>query len=473
MQKLLQLFFVLAISGACSFQEELNDQETNFPNTGHPVFEAALSPEAKNGDVLNTQETYYVYATRLNVRVGPSTEAEIATVLNMNDEVLVLSEEDMGFVEIEIVDSYAEIKPGYEDAKLYVAAKYLSKSTNPDERIAKAQKYFMIQNIASEKLRIYEKMCDDGNCQHKLVLETDVAVGEPGKHASALGYYHISSWHKFYQDGAGRYPSWYHPNYPMPPEPGAGIFKWMDDKFLPYEGAELRGAFGWFTAKVAPNSYYQWTHGTMGWGSDKKKFIDATRGIWANLFADPRSHGCTRTDNESIAYIRELLEVGTPIIKVYAREAYEDPSRMQYSEQAEPWEYILTKNGAQRDGQKADAETVLESGTPSSEILEHGRYMVDRYPNAKAFLGGNGGAKSGSAANVYGLKHEDMRGVFFVDSGKLANYAHPRVLRIGGYQSVDLPVYVKTRYYGKVFLPECPPNSEGRCAEDIIYRERN
>ncbi|MCB0420530.1 MAG: L,D-transpeptidase, partial [Bdellovibrionales bacterium] len=301
-----------------------------------------------------------------------------------------------------------------------------------------------------------EKMCDDGNCAHKMVFETDIVVGEHGKNESVTGYFHVTSWHKFYQDAAGLYPSWYDPNYPAVPSPSEGASAWT--KNLPYKGASVRGAFGWFAAKVGPNSHYQWTHGTIGWGSNKQEFIEATRGWLANLFLDPRSHGCTRTDNESIAYIRHLIDVGTPLIKVYAKEAFADPYLRNYSEQKGEWDYIMTKNGVRVDGQKPDREEVLSAGTPRSQWLEEGTYRVDRYPTAKPFLKGSMGAKSSENGNVYALDHKDMRGVLLIDEGRLVGYKKPVKVGRGGYSNQLLPAFAVAPLNTNFTMPKCPPS---------------
>src|SRR5690606_26428871 len=97
----------------------------------------------------------------------------------------------------------------------------------------------------------YEKRCNDGACAHRMVLETDIAVGErtkkdPSKRTIS-GNFHLSKWIKFYQDQAGKYPSWYDPALPMPPKPGASVKAWTSSKVKP-KGASVRGAFGWYTA---------------------------------------------------------------------------------------------------------------------------------------------------------------------------------------------------------------------------------
>ncbi len=470
----------------CSKENSDKLPEDN-PHTSHPKFETEVSPEFQARALSATEDLdadltpkleldssidYYVYASRLNVRSGPSIDDPIVGALNINNKVQLISGEVInGYVEIENNKSGRKITD-QDNIRLYTAFKYLSEKKNPAELTKKAFKYFMIQNLATEKMRLYEKKCSANNCSHKLILETDIAVGEGGETETIAGYFHISEWIKFYQDGAGLYPSWYHPDYNMPPKPGASVRKWAKNSYLPYKGAQVRGAFGWYTAKVAPNARYQWTHGTLGWGSDKKEYIDVTRGFWANLFFDPRSHGCTRTDNESIAFIRELLEVGTPILKVYAKEAYQDPSRSKYRESMQTWDYILTKNGSRTNGQKSGRETVLSQGTRKNRWLEEGTYELDAYPNAKVFLKGSGGAKSSTNGNVYGLNHSDMRGVLLVDAGTLVDYKHPYKVSVGGYKHEILPSFAKASINTEFFMPDCPVQAQRDRATSGRPRDR-
>jgi uncharacterized protein YgiM (DUF1202 family) len=426
------LFF---LTGCGGLQEDENYPSENFPHTSHPLFEAQISNTSSLVEPLRVGEYYYVTSSRLNVRSGPSTKNNVVLVLNRNDKVEVLAETESEFVRIQFSD-------GDSENKYYVSKKYLSqKKSIASNRPKESSNYFMVQNLATEKIRIYKKSCE--TCAHKMIFEEDVVVGESGskKSESAVGYFHISSWHKFYQDGAGLYPSWYHPDYSAPPRAGSSVLDWTDESVLPYKGASVRGAFGWFTAKVAPNSRYQWTHGTIGWGSDKSKFVNISRGFWANLFTDPRSHGCTRNNNEAIAYIREMLPKGSAIVKIYAKEAYGDPKLSLYSEKKKEWNYILTKNGARRDGQKADRNSVLAQNSPKSKWLEEGVYYVDQFPTAKPY-GKGFGADNGGNGNVYSVHNKNMKGVFLVDEGRIVNYEHPKGVLRGGYKNQAFPKYM-------------------------------
>lgn len=462
--RILSILLMAAVLSGCNSNVEVMD--FSAPHTGNALFELEVNlNSAKESFKLGHKK--YVQSKRLRVRSTPEVrEDNILGVIYRNDLVEVVRVlEGTSFIEIKVIATASPIK---ESNHYYVSRKYLSGNKKVVLK-PETGDYFMIQNVATEKLRVYQKQCDDGNCIHKMVLETDIAVGEKDdsrKKMTRLGYYSIMKWVKFYQDRAGRYPSWYHPDYPMPPKPGASVTSWTKEKVLPYEGAKVRGAFGWYTALVGPFADGQWTHGTLGWGEDKDKYIEATRGFWANLFTDPRSSGCTRTDNESIAYVRELLPVGATLVKIYAKEAYANKERPLYTNKVQKWEYILTKNGSQQDGQLAGREGVLAMGTPKAEWLEEGRYKVDIYPNGKNFRSGSQGAISGENGNVYGLEKSAMQGVFLVDAGLVVNYAHPQELVIGGYRDQLLPPYMVAAVDTKYDKVEKGPFRTGR---ETIY----
>jgi L,D-transpeptidase catalytic domain len=306
-----------------------------------------------------------------------------------------------------------------------------------------APEYFMIQNIATEKLRVYEKQCTSSSiCSHQLVLEADMAAGEI-KSKSILGHFKITEWNKFYQDGAGTYPSWYDPTLASVPEPGSSPVDWAKKRLL-REGQKdgVRGAFGWYTAKVGPNSQSQWTHGTIGWGADRDRYIQETRkGLLVNLLLDPRSHGCSRTDNETIAYIRTLLPVGATVVKVYAKEELEDPSLREYREEQGQWNYIMTKKHV-RSTVHDTADALANLNVLPSDILEKNTYTFDKHPTAKPFLDTTRGAKKSKNGNIYKIPSESFRGVFYVDTGLLKSYQHPAELPKGGYPT-PLPTFLQ------------------------------
>jgi hypothetical protein len=314
----------------------------------------------------------------------------------------------------------------------------------------KSTKYFIVQNIATERSRLYEKKCNKSNiCKHKLIMETEIAAGKDTKRFRTwLGSYRITRWVKFYQDYKQFYPSFYDPKYPALPGAGARFSEWKSKDIMPLvQTADMRsprkigimrGGFGWYTATIGPNHFGQWTHGTVGWGADGDKFIGRKKSFWANAFSDPRSGGCSRHTNPAVAYLHHLTSVGTPLIKIYAKEALLDKDRKSYTQRTKNWDYILTTNGVRRNGQGADKQKVLAAGTPSSRFLEEGTLTIDTFPNLVYFTPGeklNGGSsKLGDKGNTYKINsHEMSDGVFYVDAGLISRkYKHPQRLGVGG-----------------------------------------
>jgi hypothetical protein len=248
----------------------------------------------------------------------------------------------------------------------------------------------------------------------------------------------------------------------------------MSKKFMPLDEngkteGHMRGAFGWYTAFVAPEPYGQWTHGTIGWGSDKDYFIKQTKKAWVNLLSSPRSSGCTRNNNEAIAFLREIIDIGAPIIKIYAIEAVLDPTLEKYPETHSKWNYILTKNRAQKsdrdsvmkelglndqdvdsfwEAKKNGGEAILDPTSPLNQILEVGSYNLDTHPDVISFtpqekMVGSFSRATGRKGNVYGMKTKEMHGVFYIDAGILSEYAHPnRVLEASGFPDEMTPPWM-------------------------------
>ncbi|MGE3759804.1 MAG: L,D-transpeptidase [Pseudobdellovibrionaceae bacterium] len=315
-------------------------------------------------------------------------------------------------------------------------------------------KYFIIQNIATERTRVYERCQTEGCASHKMILEARTVVGRPtgtdGDSERAktwLGAYRIQSWVKFYQDGAKHYPSWYNSSSPMLPKPGASFLDWMSKSLLPNPGQGVyRGAFGWYAGLLQPNVNQQWLHGTYGWGADGNKFIDETRNFFLTIVKDARSSGCTRLSNENISYIRHLVKEGADVIRIYANEAWRDRSLSKYGPEVNQpgrWDYMLTTESVNKPGATIDKSAVLSRNLSSSQILEEGTLYFDRKPSARPYRKVIGGwtRRWNPSGNVYSVSSDDFKGLFLVDEGVLLNYAHPKGLKVSGN---SLPSYIKT-----------------------------
>lgn len=351
----------------------------------------------------------------------------------------------MTFAEVKVIQSSNFSAP--EETKLYIAQQNLSVDVGSSTA---ANKYFIIQNIATEKTRVYERCTTTPDCAHTLVMETDMAVGRPegGKEnptqfMTAVGLYSLESWVKFYEDYDKDYPSWYDPTYPELPERKGNsktgetknigkVFTgpWLKKDLLPQGKGTYRGAFGWYAATVSPHDEGQWIHGTFGYGADGDHFINRTRSGWANMWANPRSAGCTRLENRAVAYLRHLVPVGTQIIRVYAREGARDLSFPNYNQRpaSMPWQFALTKEDVrQNGGSSADKASVLARNVPDAHIIEYGTYPVDMKPTVMPLkLDANeGDAQKGRSGNIYLIPNSAFKGVLLVDEGRLVGYEHP------------------------------------------------
>ncbi|MGZ3789881.1 MAG: L,D-transpeptidase family protein [Bacteriovorax sp.] len=429
--------------------------------------------------VFNEQSTYFISSNSVRVRSTPDSSGKILGELSLNDKVKIINPETIyngKFIEITIVQTY---DPIVKSEKYFTNIESLSpKFIDYKEFVGK---YFVVVNVATETLRLYERVCADNSCPNKMIMETEVVVGEDidhpkeekGKGRSILGSYRVTGWSKFYQDPEGHYPAWYRDGYPDIPGPDSSWNEWFSRKVMPLDEhgkhiGKMRGAFGWYTAFVAPEPFGQWTHGTLGWGADKDKYIQKVKKTLINVVSDPRSSGCTRNNNEAIAFLRQMIDVGAPIIKIYAKEDILDPALSNYPEETAQWNYIMTKNrnhsadravvmkslgindqdlNAYLEVKRTGGELILDPQSPLGQIIEVGTYDRDTHPDAIAFTAGEKLNKLsravGRKGNVYGIKSTEMHGTFYVDAGLLDGYAHPdSVLEFSGFMDEMTPPWM-------------------------------
>jgi hypothetical protein len=389
----------------------------------------------------------------------------------------------------------------------------LNFETLAEEIAPEPSRYFVIQNLATEKTRVYERCTVTPDCPHRLVFKADNVVGrpevgtpeDPEAFKTWVGHAQITGWMKFYQDYKKHYPHWYKAGQDLktlpPPAPRDANDnpqksllwgkKWKFDR----DGEPIiYGAFGWYAAMLSPAKEvnYQWMHGTMGWGMDGDVAIQLTRSYLLNLFSDPGSSGCTRLSNASIAYLRSLLPVGTDLYRVYARESARLPQCAKftafgncaqlnvdprYAKQTKrlAWDYILLTDGAQKmGGLAADVPTVLASHIPvipGVNLIEKGSVTFDQYPTPVqrnyTWIASSG--KTGDRYEIdepYGEQATNFRGYFLVDEGRFIDYAHPQDpsrrnnIRVGGLEDFKSTVPEGLATHGK----HTPPK--------VIYKER-
>ena len=340
------------------------------------------------------------------------------------------------------------------------------KKLEPSKRVTQAiipnaDRYVMVQNIATSKLRVYEIAKKAGE-PNLLVFETDMINGEvePAKtRRTALGSYKIEKWIKFYQDNAGLFPSWYdspdrfESKMGTPPPTPSNIYEWTRAMYMPQVNGKpsglVRGAFGWFTAKIGPDAHAQWTHGTVGWGHDQDQFIQISKEDLARFYSDPRGYGCTRVENRAIAYLQDLLPAGTRVVKVYAKETIADKKLARYKDQKETiFEYALTVDEVRKVNPNSIsrwAQVMRE--IPAEAVLEEGDYKIDSTPTAVPFKKSVGNrskvAVVNSAANIYELPETSFKGEFVVDEGRFIGYTAPSELRTGGFKGEVVPAVLR------------------------------
>lgn len=417
-------------------------QETRAPRTGDEIAERKVTdnPPTEEG------QTGYVVTDRLRVLTDPNQPWEEANlILERNDKVRILDPKPQGpdgLIKVIILETNQPVKP---TQPVYVPRLYIGRE--PAQQTAEeadADRYFVIQNVATEKLRVYER-CKPKNCAHRLILETDMVAGQDTpdlRYRTILGSYRITEWFKFYEDVDHDFPSWFNPLYPDTPTPGASLSSWLSPEVMPKGRGDERGSFGWYTAKIGPNAYAQWTHGTLGWGAEGDRFIRLTRLPAPEGYI--RSRGCTRVENQAIAFMREILPVGTRVIKVYAKEALRDPTLAKYKDAGAKWDWILTKEGVDTNGPKAGRESVLAQNVRETDVLEIGSYALDQKPDAVPFKRAAGGSYNENG-NLYDVPESKFKGYLIVDEGRLVNYQHPSVLFVGGHSDHALPSFVLSK----------------------------
>ncbi|MBC7712217.1 MAG: L,D-transpeptidase [Rhizobacter sp.] len=431
----------------------------------------------------NYQKEFYIAVDGLRVRSTPQDDGKVMGQMDINEKVLVVSPELINnkYVEVKFLKTKADMLPA---DHYYIAQQYLA--AKPVDWKDFDGKYFVVVNVATETLRLYERQCLDNSCPNKMIMETEVVVGEDkdhpitekGKGRSILGSYRMTGWTKFYEDAEGHYPAWYKEGYPMPPAIGNNNWHdWFSNKVMPpgidgEKDGKMRGAFGWYTAFVEPEAFGQWTHGTVGWGENKDEYIKKTKKFMINVISNPRSSGCTRNNNEAIAFLRSLINTGTPIIKIYAKEALMDPNLSSYQGPSVFWKYVMTKNPGQTaeraivskalglsdadidaywNTYRSGGAVMIDPASKLNQILEVGTYQVDNQPTiipytARKKIFGKWRA-TGRNGNVYGVKDEHMsQGVYYIDSGFLNGYHHPtEILEVSGFMDEETPPWMDVR----------------------------
>ena len=441
---------------------EKKHQDLVAPHTGDPVVEL----EEKSLDLIEEkteiklEKTYYVHASQLNVRSSKEIGDNLVGRLELDDEVIAIGYDvtkDDEFIEIKIVKTKREIK---EADSYYVSFKYLGEERLPapiKQEREKKLTYFAIQNIATKKVRVYMRL--PGSNGHIMVFEESMVPGrDSAEDRTVLGRFQISSWHKFYEDYKKRYPSWYKEGLPEVPAIGSNYFEWKKSKYMENPKQSLRGAFGWYTAHLTPNAKGQWMHGTIGHGKDSNRFIETEGSFMQKLLGlEIGSSGCSRLNNEAITYLREILPVGTPIFKIYAKETSSDQFSTLYDginflnstttdyEKNKKFSYVLTKEANSKSG----VTSLLDQDTTNENVLAFGTYKVDQTPTVVKYYPKSHQTdflkNRANYGNTYDLQDDQLQGVFQVDKGILIDYKHPEALEVKGYTQMPIPDYISAK----------------------------
>ncbi|MFT6604772.1 MAG: hypothetical protein ACJARO_002296, partial [Bacteriovoracaceae bacterium] len=210
-----------------------------YPNTGNADNELMVSYTIGDRSELVVGEEYWV-STGVRIRSSDEVARNSLGIVNRNDKVRVL---DIGpfrgdYVQVEVTQTRSNIA---QSERYFMSFKYLEKE-KVDYKEFKGD-LFVIQNIATERLRVYKRVCADNSCPHKMILETELAVGEDKDNTVRTfpGSFRITKWFKFYQDAAKHYPRWYMKVKNedgfledfMPPEAGKSFRQWMRKKYMP------------------------------------------------------------------------------------------------------------------------------------------------------------------------------------------------------------------------------------------------
>lgn len=270
---------------------------------------------------------------------------------------------------------------------------------------AKAQEreVFIVQNLATMKIRVYERLCLLDICSNHMLLEAPMVIGkDEDKTRSITGSFKIKSWAKFYQDGEKLHEKW---NSKTPPKVGSSRGQWGH-----------QGAFGWYAAILEPNASSQWLHGTIGWGRDQERFILPEVSPNGAVIRN-KSKGCTRVSNQTIAWLRNFVPVGSYVFKIYAKEMIKDSELKKYGKEEKTWTYKFSKG---RDSKISP----LENSPPP--FFEEGSYLIDSIPTIYPSRQKSEWIKGEFNGNPYEV---EIRGEFAIDDGTLFGYVKPKKIK--------------------------------------------
>lgn len=404
---------IVACSPAKWHETQKQDRATTF--TGDPVAERQRQPTRP--DQLRPGQTVTIGSNRVcGVRQPGSKPCKPGDVVFEEGDTCEVTEVDGEGGSLGCVPKDMN-RPNVPKKPVHIPIPYVCPDpTGPTVDQLNAKRYFVVENIASSKTRVYERLSD---CKNRLMFELDILIGENGDGTrTRLGSFTLTQWFKFHGDD--KYPAFFALGYPELPKKGSGLNVWTSKSLLPEGQGVLRGAYGWYSAKLEPNAGRQWIHGSLGWGSDGQEFMQALKHGEKPVFS---SRGATHVENQAISMMREILVPGTKVIRIYAREKSLAPSIEDSGTNQWPW--ILTNErgeNAPRSGKVG-----VESRANSARRLDEGSYRF------------KGTATPIENGNAYGIDESKFQGFFLVDTGRVMGYEHPEGLAVGGHSDRQLP----------------------------------
>lgn len=275
-----------------------------------------------------------------------------------------------------------------------------------------AKEYWIVQNVGTLTMRLYEKDCS--NCPGKMVFQSPMIVGKDGfdkdgyDQRTQLGFFKITKWNKFYVDNKEAYIRW---DGRKMPKRGQSRKRW---------GAQ--GAFGVYTALLEPRNF-QHLHGTIGWPNESARFLEHDKKEDGSLVR-VGSGGCTRVDNQVIMYLRNFVPVGTPVIRIYAKEIESLPNKI---DKIGKWTYVFYETKDLKDPFPLNYEH--RKKIKEVNLLEVGDFIYSKKPTLKPLRLEKEWISSEVNGNPYKVSNENIVGYFNIDTGLISkNYVHPKGL---------------------------------------------
>ncbi len=194
---------------ACSKSSPAVD-DTKFPQTGSEITEIQVAPlqvQPKQG------VRGFISADSVRVRTSPDNGENVAGRLFLNDEVEIQNSTVTGadeFVPVKVIKSNSTVD---RSQTLYVAKRFLndtavkvdpaasSSAIAPGagpvvagQKPVQSNRLFIVTNIATERLRVYQRCLPNEGCVNRMIMEAGVVNGEAKDGTRTdVGFFQVSS----------------------------------------------------------------------------------------------------------------------------------------------------------------------------------------------------------------------------------------------------------------------------------------